>query len=211
VGVIAEGAQQQVMRLSMMLTGVLNVDFSVRGVADASAQAREVATGALAEAHSSGAAVRKSISTISEIGHAFDKMNKSINGVESIAAQINILSLNAAIEAARAGVHGASFAVVAAEVRKLAGEARRQSDALRSLVNESVARISEGVEQSKSAQESLQRILEGIEATANHVESIASATREQAQTVAQVSQQVQDVASAEERQAQLIQRWYEGA
>jgi ferredoxin len=82
-----------------------------------------------------------SIGSVNEAISQFGKMSKEIT---SISQQVNILSLNASIEAARAGVHGKPFAVVAQEVKKLANESQQtvsQTDKISSLAAESIATI----------------------------------------------------------------------
>lgn len=204
MGKLAQGAEKQTTLLASMLTGVLNVDFGVRTVADASTQAQEVAQQTSTDASEGGEAVRRSIAAISEIGNVVGKMNRALDGVNEIARQINILAINAAIEAARAGESGAAFAVVASEVRELASKAATRSDAIRALLAQSNQQVTQGIKLSQDASTALGRILEGVSATATHVSSIADSTRQQADMVAQVSQQVKEVAETAENCLSLV-------
>jgi methyl-accepting chemotaxis protein len=120
-----------------------------------------------AEAEESGRAVAQASSVMRRIA-------EKITVVEEIAYQTNLLALNAAIEAARAGSHGAGFAVVAAEVRKLAERSRIASTEICKLSEESV-----GTADRASAL--LGRLVPAIERTAGLVQEIALANRAEAE------------------------------
>jgi methyl-accepting chemotaxis protein len=98
------------------------------------------------------------VSSVSDITEAITAYNRMISDIEQIAMQVNIISLNASIEAARAGVHGRAFSVVAEEIRRLAHssdtsakktrEASVKATGAIKTVNEMVEKISIGVNES---------------------------------------------------------------
>ena len=117
---------------------------------------------------------------IVNIINAMKQIYAMISTINDIASQTNLLSLNASIEAARAGSHGKGFSVVAAEVRKLAEKSQKASEEISALVNNS----SEIVER---AGDIFGTILPDIESTADLIQAIAVASQEQKQGVNQVS------------------------
>lgn len=126
----------------------------------------KIATESAKDAMEGGEAVTQTVTAMSQIA---DK----IGIIEDIAYQTNILALNASIEAARAGVHGRGFSVVATEVRKLAERSQTAASEISGLTSDSV-----GV--AKNAGTLLEKIVPNIKKTADLVQEIAAASDEQA-------------------------------
>jgi len=111
---------------------------------------------------------------------AMKNITLKISLIEDIAYQTNLLSLNASIEAARAGDYGKGFAVVANEVRKLAEKSQRASHEISELTGSSF-------EISQKAGELLHEIVPAIEKTANLIKDITTSSEEQNHGVSQIS------------------------
>ncbi|MHC3914422.1 methyl-accepting chemotaxis protein [Alcaligenes nematophilus] len=133
-------------------------------------------------------AVHRLLDTIDAIADSSNKMSEITKLIRNIAFQTNILALNAAVEAARAGVHGHGFAVVAAEVRNLA---LRSTDALQqisTLISSSV----EQTEQSSAAARGMAQVMANTQHKVNEMRSIvadiAQASQEQATHIDYVNQ-----------------------
>jgi len=110
------------------------------------------------------------------------RMTESIGVINEIARQTNLLSLNAAIEAAKAGAHGRGFAVVAEEVRKLAERSAHAAKEIRTLIEEVDTVVLQGEESVGATVQALQGIQAQIQQLATDVDQIAGAVAQQAST-----------------------------
>ena len=124
--------------------------------------------------------VKESAEVISELGQESDKIGQIVEAISSIAEQTNLLALNAAIEAARAGEHGRGFAVVADEVRKLAEQSQTSAGEISSLIGS----IQEKAQNAVSA---MQSGVEQVQTGTVAVDSAGSAFRDIADMVTEVA------------------------
>lgn len=169
--------------------------------------------------------VRTSTISIEKLGEQSQQIGQVIEVINEIADQTNLLALNAAIEAARAGEHGRGFAVVADEVRKLAdrttsatGEIHEsihamQQGAIQAVedMKAGITRVDEGVTLAQNSGQSLVHILEQVQGSSQMIESIASAAAEQtsasqalAENVDRINEVAQATASETQRSSQAV-------
>jgi methyl-accepting chemotaxis protein len=125
--------------------------------------------------------------------------------IDEIAFQTNLLALNAAVEAARAGDQGRGFAVVATEVRSLAQRSAGAAKNIKSLINETVERVSAGSELVRKAGQSLETIQTGATKVSDIVGEIAAASVEQSAGIDQVNDAVTALDQVTQQNAALVE------
>ena len=175
---IADGVQQQAASFEE-LSG------SVQSNATSASSANQIAQDVSKNAEKSGEAMNNTIEAMGIIEKSSKQIAEAIEIITDIADQTNLLALNAAIEAARAGEHGKGFAVVADEVRKLAERSASSAKDSKGLIHESSQQVENGVILSKEADENLKKMVADIAKVAEQLKSISTATQEQAATMEQ--------------------------
>ncbi|MCX7984838.1 MAG: methyl-accepting chemotaxis protein [Bacteroidetes bacterium] len=164
--------------------------------------------------------VRKSAETVKTLGASSDQIGEIIRVIDDIADQTNLLALNAAIEAARAGEQGRGFAVVADEVRKLAERTTKATKEIAGMIKhiqsethnavqsmeQGTLKVDEGIASADKAGAALQEIVAISQRVTDMVNQIAAASEEQSSASEQISKNVEAISTVTNQTARATQQ-----
>lgn len=205
-------ANEQSSQMQAMSTSITEMTETVASVASSIHSTLEEVEKASTEAEQGELVLLKNVDSISELGKTIEgsanviqQLNNDTVSISSVLAEIkgiaeqtNLLALNAAIEAARAGEQGRGFAVVADEVRSLASRTQESTQEIQSAIEHLVSGAQQAVDSMTSSQQASRECVDGINSVKNMLHSIV----ESIQTIRDMSQQI---AAASEQQTVAAQ------
>ena len=197
--------EQQASSLQETAAATEELNSTVRLNAENAAQANRMAEEASGVAVKGGDVVAQVVHTMDEINTSSRKIVDIIAVIDGIAFQTNILALNAAVEAARAGEQGRGFAVVASEVRNLAQRSSTAAKEIKTLIDDSVNKVSSGTQQVDEAGTTMREIVASIERVTALMREISSSSSEQSEGISQINQAVALMDGVTQQNAALVE------
>jgi methyl-accepting chemotaxis protein len=185
---LSQGATEQASSLEEISSSITEVNSQSKQNADNATEANGLAKQATIDAEGGNEQMKELVEAMNRINASSDEINKVVKVIDDIAFQINLLALNANVEAARAGKYGKGFAVVAEEVRNLAVRAAEAVKETSSMVEDSISNIKEGNDLVDRTATQLDSIVTGSSKVAEFLGEIASASKEQAQAIDQITE-----------------------
>jgi methyl-accepting chemotaxis protein len=203
VETLSKASNEQAASLEETAASVEEITSSLRETVNQTSEMSRLAEESNASAKAGDELAQNTSTAMAKINEATTTITESISVIDQIAFQTNILSLNAAVEAATAGEAGKGFAVVAGEVRSLAARSAEAANEIRTLVETAQTQAEKGDQIAKDMTSGFVELSAKIEKTTHLVEDVARIAKEQMRGMEQINDAVSKVDSMTQENAKI--------
>lgn len=198
--------EQQAAVLEETASAMEEMTAIVRQTAANTDEANKLASAAKTQAESGGDVVNQAVSAMEDINQSSNQISSIIGVIDEISFQTNLLALNAAVEAARAGEQGRGFAVVADEVRQLAAHSADAAKEIKELIDHSNKQVQRGSELVNKSGDALNEVVGAVKQVTTIISEIAVASQEQADGIAQVNSSIANMDEGTQQNAAMVEQ-----
>ncbi len=192
-GKVVATATSQSQAVETATKAIDSMQTAVTSLTQAAESSRKQGQEVLQAAQDGHDTVNATVDGMQAIAESSEQISEIISVITEITEQTNLLALNAAIEAARAGEHGKGFAVVADEVGKLAQRSSDAANEITKLIKDSTKRVTDGTNLSSQSQVALEKIAQGGQANIQAIDEIARVAEALAASAVDVQQVMEEV------------------
>jgi methyl-accepting chemotaxis protein len=192
---LAQSTMEQTATMETLMNTIREVSTQTEDNTARSKEASDISTAIWSSAEEGRDSMDKMTQAMDEINAASQSISAVMKAIDDIAFQTNILSLNAAVEAARAGQHGRGFAVVADEVRNLATKSASAAEDTNELIADTMAKSGMGMDIVKDTSEYLNKIMNSVSDNTWILKNIATSTAEQNEAIKAINKGFEQLTS----------------
>lgn len=201
---VLDNVRNQVAGIEETASSISEISHTVNIVASNASVTRTISDKAAVASKEGNSKVQEALKSMSEMENVTQKIEEAVKGINSISEQTNLLALNAAIEAARAGEAGRGFAVVADEVKKLAENSKKFTESIVLLINDLRNKTDENYKLSSYVGDNLKDISEKVLNTNKELKDVAEAMGIQDGSIKEISEAINNISTGSSNVESLV-------